>query len=168
MPAGKSCYICKHTKAKDPSVHMHRFPKDHEKKQQWCLALNIVVTNLPKDARICTRHFPNGDTTNLPSLVLGNRFASPKKWPAPFHLPAPPRKEHKRRVSSSPSCSYSPSVQSLATESDNRTCTVDENSSVLSTPSRSSVREDSDLQITVSSALLACNEVLERQKARLK
>ena len=148
---------------------MHRFPEDHEKRQQWCLALNIAVTNIPKDARISTRHFPNGDTTNLPSLVLGKRFASPKKRPAPFRLPAPPRKKRKQRkqsVSSSSSCSYSPSVQSL--ESDNSTCSVDENSSVLSTPSRSSVGEDNDLQIIVNSALLARIEVLERQNASLK
>ncbi len=92
MPAGKSCYVCKHTKAQDPGVHMHLFPVNTEKRQQWCQALNTQEKDLPKDARVCSRHFPNGDAVNLPSLSLGKRFASPKRRPAPTCLPLSPRK----------------------------------------------------------------------------
>lgn len=175
MPAGKSCYACKHTKAQDPYVHMHQFPKDSKRRQQWCQALNIDEKDLPKDARICTRHFQNGDATNLPSLTLGKRFASPKKRPAPVRLPLPPRKvckQGKRLFSSSASCSPSLSVL----ESDNSsTVTAGEIEPSPSTTSTSSANErssdiqiSSDLQITVNAAVMARIEMLEHENTRLK
>ena len=94
----KCCYICKHTKARDPGVCMHRFPASSERRQQWCQILQIQEKDLPKDARICStccRHFVDGDTSNLPSLSIGKRFASPKKWPLLIRVPVPPRKQQK-------------------------------------------------------------------------
>ena len=79
MPTGKSCFVCKHTRAVDPTVHMHRFPKEVILKKQWLEALGIEEADLPKDPRVCSRHFPDGDSTKLPSLTLGKKFASPKK-----------------------------------------------------------------------------------------
>ena len=51
MPTGKSCFVCKHTKAVDPKIHMHRFPKEVIRRQQWLEALGIEEGDLPKDAR---------------------------------------------------------------------------------------------------------------------
>ena len=75
MPTSKSCFICKHTKAVDPTIHMHRFPKEVARKQQWLEALGIEEVDLPKDSRVCSRHFPDGDSTKLPSLTSGKKFA---------------------------------------------------------------------------------------------
>ena len=86
--AYKSCYMCKHMKERDPGVHMHRFPANPERRQQWCQALHVQEKDLPKHARLCSRHFLDGDTSNLPSLSVGKGFASPKKFPftCQYHL----------------------------------------------------------------------------------
>ena len=70
MPTGKSCIVCKHTKALDPTVHMHRIPKVMPLRKQWLEALGIEETDLPKDPRVCSRHFSDGDATKLPSSTL--------------------------------------------------------------------------------------------------
>ena len=92
MPGGKSCIVCKHTKAVDPGVDMHRFPANKKKRQEWCLALNVKEKDLTADPRVCSRHFSDGDALNMPSLSVGKRFASPKKRPVRICVPAPPRK----------------------------------------------------------------------------
>ena len=79
MPTGKLCIVCKHTKALDLTVHMHRIPKVVPLRQQWLEALGIEETDLPKDPRVCSHHFSDGDATKLPPLTLGKKFASPKK-----------------------------------------------------------------------------------------
>ena len=152
MPAGKSCYICKHTKAHDPGVHMHRFPGNPERKQQWLQALNLLEKDLPREVRICSRHFPDGDTLKLPSLSLGKRFASPIKRPATIRLPLQPRKKQAKR-SLSRSLSPSPSTQSLVTESG--LTTSGEPTASISAPSTSEIdgNRREDLQVVVNTAL---------------
>lgn len=77
MP-GDACIVCGNTRAKDPSVSMHRFPKEETKKQRWLKALEL--NDVSNHARICSRHFPEGDAKlHEPQLNLGKRFASPKK-----------------------------------------------------------------------------------------
>ena len=106
MPTGKLCIVCKHTKALDPTVHMHRIPKVMPLRQQWLDALGIEDTNLPKDPRVCSRHFSDGDAIKLPSLTLGKKYASPKKRSAPVRIPMPPTKRCKvtSSISISSSC----------------------------------------------------------------
>ncbi len=41
--------------------------------------LELKNTDIQEHTRICSCHFLNGDTANLPSLSMGKRFASPKK-----------------------------------------------------------------------------------------
>ena len=77
MP-GQTCYICKHTKAAHPGVSMHRLPFDRSRRQLWIEALEIG-DDLPSDVRIRSRHFPDGDASQTPSLTLKKRFASPMK-----------------------------------------------------------------------------------------
>ena len=74
-----SCIVCGHTKAKGKSVSMHRFPSDSAKRQKWLDALGMTEGNLTLQARICSCHFLNGDTSQVPSLKIGKRFASPRK-----------------------------------------------------------------------------------------
>ena len=121
-------------------------------RQQWLEALGIEETDLPKDPRVCSRHFSDGDATKLPSLTLGKKFASPKKRSAPVRIPIPPTKRCK--VTSSISISSS--------------C---ESNTVLSTntsqlPSTSSSKDDAYL--TVNAALMAKIEMLGRENAALK
>ena len=34
---------------------------------------------IKESARVCCRHFPDGDCSKEPSITLGKRFASPRK-----------------------------------------------------------------------------------------
>ena len=79
MP-GDTCIVCGNTRAKDPSVSMHRFPTERTKKQRWLKALKLTDDDVASHHRICSRHFPEGDAkSHDPQLNLGKRFASPKK-----------------------------------------------------------------------------------------
>ena len=60
---------------------MHRFPQDKTKRLRWLKALGLKDDDVGSHHRVCSRHFPEGDTkTHYPQLSLGKRFASPKKW----------------------------------------------------------------------------------------
>ena len=48
-------------------------------------ALGLGEADLPKDARVCSHHFPDGDATKLPSLTLEKLCFS-------FHMPLLSRK----------------------------------------------------------------------------
>ena len=54
MPGGKSCIVCKYTKAVDPGVHMYRFPANKKKRQQrcHCLALNVEEKDLTATQKV--------------------------------------------------------------------------------------------------------------------
>ena len=66
--------------------------------------LNLVDGDIRSHDRVCSRHFPSGDTSLPPLLTLGKRFASPKKLETerakravkrsltPVHPPQPPLK----------------------------------------------------------------------------
>ena len=58
---------------------MLRFPADKVKRKQWLDSLNLSEEDITQNTRLCTRHFRDGDTTQLPSVGLGKRFYSPKK-----------------------------------------------------------------------------------------
>ena len=130
--------------------------------------MNVKEKDLTADPRVCSRHFSDGDTSNLPSLSVGKRFASPKKRPVCIRVPAPPRKRHKHSkqslVDDTPSPSHSPSVLSVVTECDASTSTLGE--SELNSPSLPTSRED--LEITVSAAMMARIKMLEQENASLK
>ena len=172
MGGGKSCIVCKHTRARDPGVHMHRFPANPDKRQEWCEALCLQEKDLRSNTRVCSRHFPNGDISNLPSLSVGKRFASPKKRPVSIRVPVRP-KQGKKRVKKSlferPSPSHSTLPDSAAT-----TSTLGDSEYDSSLPSTSNVDMErdterrEDLEITVNAALMAHIEVLEQENANLK
>ena len=60
---------------------MHKIPpmSDAVNTQKWLVALNFTEDDVLEHHRTCSQHFRNGDTTQIPSLPLGARFASPKK-----------------------------------------------------------------------------------------
>lgn len=78
MP-GDQCIMCgSNTRHKDRSVSLHRIPRKEPKRGRWLEALDLVE-DLKDFHRVCSKHFPDGDTTKDPQLNLGKQFASPKK-----------------------------------------------------------------------------------------
>lgn len=104
MPA--TCVVCKKTARNQ--VSMHRIPPKSTpaKRQQWLKALQLEEHQIMEYHRVCSRHFPNGDVSQPPSLHLGKRFASPKKMASDRGIRATKRK----RLCSPPSISSSTSL----------------------------------------------------------
>ena len=74
-----TCIVCGHTKGKGQEMSMHRFPAAGQaQRQQWLSALNLKE-DINDNSRLCSRHFMYGNVSNLPTLHLGQKFASPKK-----------------------------------------------------------------------------------------
>ena len=63
----------------DPSASFHRVPKEQGKRTIWLNALAMCEEEIKPNIHVCCRHFPEGDTSKVPSLKLGKRFASPMK-----------------------------------------------------------------------------------------
>ena len=83
MPS--TCLICNRTSGKHSNVSLHRFPPKSEpvKRKQWLTALGLSESDVADHHCICSQHFPNGDSSQIPLLHLGKRFRSPKKvWTA--------------------------------------------------------------------------------------
>ena len=77
--AGDRCVIYGNSRSKDKSVSLHRFPTDPAKRKAWIDALKLKEIDVKAHSRVCSRHFPNADSTKTPDLTQGKRFASPKK-----------------------------------------------------------------------------------------
>ena len=104
---------------------MHRFPADLSRRVQRLDAIGLGEGDLQEHSRICSRHFLNGDTSTLPSLTIGKRFASPKKLLdrgkralkrrslSPLFQPPPVK-----RPSLTSPCSSSHSVTPISVQSD--------------------------------------------------
>ena len=56
------------SRQKDPSVSMHHFPKDATLRSEWIKALGLDASTIKNHHRVCSRHFPQGDTKNRPSI----------------------------------------------------------------------------------------------------
>jgi len=118
------CIICKKGPVKG-SVTMHRFPplSKPELRQQWLVALNLKSEDVKSHHCVCSRHFRNGDTSNLPSLNLGKKFRSPKKILTPRGLRANKRQKLSMSppiasTTPSPTCVVSTPLSSDVTDSD--------------------------------------------------
>ena len=76
-----SCIVCKRLASKELKITLHRFPpKSHaDKRKKWLKALNLSEDDIAPHHKVCSRHFQNGDTSQLPTLHLGRKFLSPKK-----------------------------------------------------------------------------------------
>ena len=120
------------------NASMFRFPsKNATKREQWLTAVGLKVADITKHWRICSRHFLNGDSNQIPSIEVGARYCSPKKservkrlfMSSPISIPS------KRSalscsitpsVSSGPSCSSENAQQSDPSESDSLTASIGE------------------------------------------
>ena len=74
-----SCICCGQVKKKNERVSMFRFPADLQRRQQCLEALSLAESDISDQSRVCSRHFLHGDSSNVPILNLGCRFASPCK-----------------------------------------------------------------------------------------
>ena len=115
---------------------MYRFPKDPVKRHQWLSALNMTEHDVKEHHRVCSRHFPNGDVTQTPSLHIGKRFASPKKLQSARGVRATTFSIKRRRLVnvtcgtkrsiSSPSISPSPTSSTLRSMTPATPCSSDD------------------------------------------
>lgn len=56
---------------KDPGVSFHRFPRDPLVRGKWLEVFQMSESDLKPSTRVCSRHFPDGNVKNLPSLNIG-------------------------------------------------------------------------------------------------
>ncbi len=68
------CLVCGNTQAKNPSVSFHRFPRDPAVRKVWLNTLGVQENALKPSSRVCSRHFPEGDTKKVPSMSLGKNI----------------------------------------------------------------------------------------------
>lgn len=131
MPA--TCLVC-HKTATSSNHSMHRFPPKSApaKRQQWLKAFQLEEHQVLDHHRVCSRHFPNGDISQAPSLNLGRRFASPKKMTNARGVRAAKR----RRLCSPPSI-LSRNTPSNSCEATSATVSDERRLSPLAMPSRS-------------------------------
>lgn len=53
-----SCYICKISSEKDPSVSFHRFPKNDVQREKWLKSLGLDRMKISTSTKLCSKHFP--------------------------------------------------------------------------------------------------------------
>ena len=191
MP-GDRCVVCGNSKAKDPSISMHRFPSDAKKKQRWCEIFDMSYDDVKAYHRVCSRHFKDGNVQNGPDRTLGKHFASPKKpWTARSQR-AKQRdvtRTAQALFSSTPKASEVPSASPTPTLTSESPMTVSMGESLItdyqvhelcndppsdtsthvSTPQTQAVLSSrSNSEVLVNTALLARIEVLESENKMLK
>jgi len=76
MP-GKYCCVCGNNKTKDPRISFHRIHSDPTQRTLWLQGFEMREEDVKY--RICSRHFPDGDSSKATSTSLRKRFASPTK-----------------------------------------------------------------------------------------
>ena len=197
MP-GHTCIVCGNNPNQDVGASFHRFPSEKTRRQRWLEAFKLDESQLRPQSRVCSRHFPNGDSKKDPLVTLGKRFASPVKPKHPRTKRAKARydakqlAELKRSVSpalsqSSRSITPSESVLSLDSQVKAFTASVGEQLETdyyvhelpsdsgdgecdTGSASASLLKEPSDdtAEVTVRTALLARIEVLEAENHSLR
>ena len=71
MPGQKYC-VYGNTQALDKSAGFHRFPqKNLEQRKVWLAIFNMTEDVMTQSTRVCSRHFPSGDSDQMPGLPLG-------------------------------------------------------------------------------------------------
>ena len=93
MPS--TCIVCKKTlSTKTKSVSMYRFPKDlakrsqwlsalhFGKRSQWLSALHLTEESIKEHHRVCSRHFPSGDGTQIHAKEVMGSGSSSSAFPS--------------------------------------------------------------------------------------
>ena len=72
---GHKCCVCGNTRTKDSSVSFHRFPKEQKRRSLWLSVFELNEDDIKASTtRVCSRHFPEGDSQKPPSASLGKRY----------------------------------------------------------------------------------------------
>jgi len=61
----------------------HCFTNDPKQRERWLQLLEISEDQLTPHSRVCSRHFPGGDSSKDPQLNLGKQFSSALKKKLP-------------------------------------------------------------------------------------
>ena len=69
MP-GQSCRVCGNNQAKDPGISFHRFSWDPLVRSKWLEVFQLQESDLRPSTRVCSRHFPDGNVKNMPSVNI--------------------------------------------------------------------------------------------------
>ena len=76
MMTGQRCVVCGNMSKRGPNCSFHRFPNSLANRMRWLQILEIDISLVKPNARVCVRHFPAGDGTKDPQVNMGKRFAS--------------------------------------------------------------------------------------------
>ena len=69
---GHRCCVCGNARTTDPSVSFHRFAKEQDRRALWLSVFELSEDNIKASTtRVCSRHFPDGDSRKPPSTSLG-------------------------------------------------------------------------------------------------
>lgn len=124
-------------------MSMFQFPADKTKRPKWLEALNLTEAEIGEHSRICSRHFLHGDPSNVPSLDIGKRFASPKKINTDRGMRA------LKRTTRSPSLSFTTTkAKRSATPSSSRASSV-------AAPTPESTTDKEPMSVSIGEPLLS-------------
>jgi len=70
MP-GQKCCICGNSQVLDKTASFHRFPDDKARRAVWLEVFDVREEDLKPSSRVCSRHFPGGNSKKKPSLNIG-------------------------------------------------------------------------------------------------
>ena len=170
MP-GDTCLVCGSNRSSDPTASFHRFPSSPARRSTWLNVFQLTESEIKSysRARVCSRHFPDGNAKNDPQVSLGKRFASPLKKEHPRAKRAKRRSENKE-------------ISELRTRSESRGKSVTPASPTSSHASQSVTPPDqlshpdncnpsskeSDTAVLVNTALVARIELLEAENHSLR
>ena len=70
MP-GQKCCVCGSTQALDDKASFYHFPREIDRRTLWKDIFGIQEKEIKPCSRVCSRHFPDGDSKKAPSLNLG-------------------------------------------------------------------------------------------------
>ena len=70
MP-GQRCCVCGSNQKSDTTVKFHHFPSDTVTRKRSLEIFDMQESDLKPSSRVCSRHFPDGNTKKEPSMVVG-------------------------------------------------------------------------------------------------
>ena len=179
------CIICGSSKNSDPNLSLYRIPKQTDLRRSWLRGLQLSEEDLTKDARVCSKHFRDGNSKTIPSIFIGERFA----YRAPVDSSRGKRRASREarkevqsqeinteRPTSTPSSSLNsppsitPDRSVCESITSNSSLITSDSSSVFSAgPSASTALSPvAGLQVTVNVALVSQIEMLQGENRKLR
>ena len=69
-----NCIVCGLTKEQNPEISLFRIPKNTQIRNAWLKGLCLIPQDIKNVSRVCSLHFRDGNSKNIPSACLGKRF----------------------------------------------------------------------------------------------